>query len=79
MSKQQEKKPLLPPTNKPQKSGLQYTGIAMQMLVPIVIGFFAGMKLDTYFQNKLPICTLILGLTGIAAGIYLAIKDFIKK
>ncbi len=78
MNKPQEKKPL-PQTNKPQKSGLQYTGIAMQMLVPIVIGFFAGMKIDTYLQNKLPIFTLILGLTGIAAGIYLAIKDFIKK
>ncbi len=78
MSKLLEKKPS-PQTNKPQKSGLQYTGIAIQMLVPIVIGFFAGMKLDTYLQNKLPIFTLLFGFTGIAAGIYLAIKDFIKK
>ena len=53
--------------------------MAIQMLVPIVIGFFAGMKLDTYLQNKIPILTLILGLGGVATGIYLAIKDFIKK
>lgn len=78
MSKPQEKKPLRP-TNKPQKSSLQYTGMAMQMLVPIVVGFFAGMKLDQYFQNKIPILTLILGLSGVGLGIYLAIKDFIKK
>ena len=78
MSKPQEKKPL-PQTNKPQKSSLQYTGMAIQMLAPIIIGFFVGMKLDNYLQNKIPILTLILGLGGVAAGIYLAIKDFIKK
>jgi uncharacterized protein YneF (UPF0154 family) len=53
--------------------------MAIQMLVPIVIGFFAGMKLDNYLQNKIPFLTLILGLAGVAIGIYLAIKDFIKK
>jgi hypothetical protein len=78
MSTPQEKKPLRQ-TDKPQKSSLQYTGMAIQMLVPIVIGFFAGMKLDNYLQNKIPILTLILGLGGVATGIYLAIKDFIKK
>jgi F0F1-type ATP synthase assembly protein I len=78
MSTPQEKKPLRP-TNKPQKSSLQYTGMAIQMLVPIVIGFFAGMKLDNYLQNKIPFLTLIFGLGGVATGIYLAIKDFIKK
>ena len=79
MSTPQEKKSPLRPTNKPQKNSLQYTGMAIQMLVPIIVGFFAGMKLDTYLKNKLPIFTLILGLTGVAGGIYLAIKDFIKK
>ena len=53
--------------------------MAIQMLVPIVIGFFAGMKLDNYLQFKTPLFTLALGLSGIAAGIYLAIKDFLKK
>jgi hypothetical protein len=82
MSMPPEKKPLRqtePKSNKPPKSSLQYTGMAMQMLVPIVIGFFAGMKLDNYLQNKIPVLTLILGLGGVAAGIYLAIKDFLKK
>ena len=76
MSKLPEKKPSQPTNN---KSSLQYTGMAIQMMVPIVIGFFAGMKIDTYLANKMPVCTLILGLTGIATGIYLAIKDFLKK
>ena len=82
MSKPPEKKPLQqtePKSDKPQKSSLQYTGMAVQMLVPIIVGFFAGMKIDTYLQNKIPIFTLILGLGGVAAGIYLAIKDFLKK
>lgn len=58
---------------------MKYTGMAFQMLAPIVLGFVGGMKLDNYFGNKIPYLTLLLGLTGIAAGIYLAIKDFIKK
>ncbi len=57
MSKPQEKKPLRQ-TDKPTKNSLQYTGMAIQMLVPIVIGFFAGMKLDSYLQNKIPFLTL---------------------
>ena len=64
---------------RPTKNAMQYTGIAMQMLVPIVIGFLGGMKLDNYLQNKIPVFTLLFGLSGIAIGIYLAIKDFIKK
>jgi F0F1-type ATP synthase assembly protein I len=63
----------------PTKNAMQYTGIAMQMLAPIVIGFLGGMKLDNYLQNKTPIFTLLFGLGGVATGIYLAIKDFIKK
>ena len=78
MSTPQEKKPLRQ-TDKPAKNSLQYTGMAMQMLIPIVIGFVGGMKLDNYLQNKIPYLTLILGLGGVATGIYLAIKDFIKK
>jgi F0F1-type ATP synthase assembly protein I len=75
MSKLPEKKP----SQQTNKSSLQYTGMAIQMLVPIIVGFFLGMKIDNYLQNKIPLCTLILGLSGIAIGIYLAIKDFIKK
>jgi len=75
MSKLPEKKP----SQQTNKSSLQYTGMAIQMMAPIVIGFFVGMKIDNYLQNKLPVCTLILGLSGIATGIYLAIKDFLKK
>lgn len=78
MSKPQEKRPLRQ-TDKPAKSSLQYTGMALQMLASIVLGFFGGMKLDTYLQNNLPVYTLLFGLGGVAAGIYLAIKDFIKK
>jgi hypothetical protein len=82
MNTPQEKKPLRPTkpkSDKPQKSSLEYTGMAMQMLVPILIGFVGGMKLDNYLQNKIPVLTLVLGLGGVATGIYLAIKDFLKK
>ena len=77
MSKLPEKKQPSQPTNS--KSSLQYTGIAVQMLVPILIGFLGGRKLDSYLQNKTPVFTLVFGLSGIVIGIYLAIKDFIKK
>ena len=43
----------------------------------IAIGVFAGIKLDQYFQTP-DIFTVVLSLLGVIAGIYLAIKDFIK-
>jgi F0F1-type ATP synthase assembly protein I len=57
---------------------IKYSSIVFQM--GLVIGLFAwgGQKLDGYFQTKKPWFTIVLSLLGIAGGLYLALKDFIK-
>lgn len=54
--------------------------MAFQIGACIVIGFFGGMKVDEWIGlKKVPVFTLLLGLTGVVAGIYISIKDFLKK
>lgn len=54
--------------------------MAFQMGACIILGFLGGMKLDAWLDNKkVPVFTLLLGLLGVGVGIYISIKDFIKK
>ena len=58
---------------------VRYSGIAFEMLA-IVGGFtFVGWKLDRWLENRLPIFTLILSLSGVCLGIYAAISGFLKE
>jgi hypothetical protein len=52
--------------------------MAFQMGAIIAIGVFGGRKLDEIFGLSKPIFTLVLSLVSVAAGIWLAIKDFLK-
>ncbi|MES2678704.1 MAG: AtpZ/AtpI family protein [Bacteroidota bacterium] len=56
----------------------KYSSLVIQM--GVIIGLFAwgGHKLDAHFQNRKPILTIILSLSGIAIGLYLVLRDFIK-
>lgn len=66
------------PTNS--NSALKYSGMAFQMLACILLGFLGGMKLDEFLGlKKVPVFTLVLGLLGVFVGIYISIKDFLKK
>ena len=72
------------PHKKPQGDNpnniLKYSGMAFQIGACIVIGFFGGMKIDEWLGlKKVPVFTLVLGLFGVVAGIYLSIRDFLKK
>lgn len=53
---------------------LKYSGMAMQMLGTILVFTYGGYKLDAYLQNQVPVWTLILSLTSIAASLYLLIR-----
>ena len=57
----------------------RYSGIAIQMVAIIVIMTLAGVRLDARRESDTPVFTIILSLLGVFAGIYTAIKDFIKK
>ena len=56
----------------------KYGNMVIQMGVVIGLCAWGGTKLDKHFENKKPIFTIILSLVGIFAGMYLALKDFIK-
>ncbi|MFM7770842.1 MAG: AtpZ/AtpI family protein [Bacteroidota bacterium] len=61
------------------KSLLKYTGIASQMAISIGLGVYGGIKLDEVFQTEKPYLTLVFSLTGVVLGMYIAMKDFIRK
>ncbi|MGE0567766.1 MAG: AtpZ/AtpI family protein [Bacteroidia bacterium] len=71
-----DKKPSAP---KPPNSFFKYSNLVFQM--GIVIGLFAwlGAFLDKKYQTSDPWFTICFSLIGIFAGLYLALKDFIKK
>lgn len=60
------------------KDYAKYSAVAFQMAAVIFIGAFGGVKIDEMWQTK-PIFTLILTLMGVAAALYLSVKDFLKK
>lgn len=69
-----------PPRNNNPYSILKYSGMAFQIGACILLGFWGGMKIDEWMGNtKVPIFTVLLGLSGVAVGIYLSIKDLLKK
>lgn len=69
-------------TNKPNnrlKDYAKYSSLAFQMMSIIVIGTFAGFKIDQNIKIKFPIFTLSLSLISVTLAIYIGVKDFLKK
>lgn len=58
---------------------LKYSNLALQMGVTIGLAAWGGNKLDIHYHNKTPVFTIVLSLLGIAAALYLVLKDFIKS
>jgi len=78
---QKQKNQKKAPTNQESK-GLQdfgkYSGLAFQMIAIIAVMTWGGVKLDKVLGLTTPVFTIILSLLGVFAGIYVAVKDFIK-
>jgi len=49
------------------------------MIIIILAGVFAGIKLDKWLLWKFPFFTFIFSILGVAVAIYIAVKDFLKK
>ncbi|MFA7599494.1 MAG: AtpZ/AtpI family protein [Bacteroidales bacterium] len=60
-------------------SYLKYTGLVFQMLAVIILFTLGGVKLDEWISLSFPVFTLVLSFTGVCLGVYIGIKDFIKK
>jgi F0F1-type ATP synthase assembly protein I len=63
-------------------SGLEqyakYTGIAFQMIAIILVFVWGGIKLDEKYRKGEPLFVIIFSLIGVFAGLYIALKDFIR-
>jgi F0F1-type ATP synthase assembly protein I len=56
----------------------RYSSMAIQMLVIILLGVFAGFKLDQWLDTK-PILTVVLSIVSVAISIYAVTKDLLRK
>jgi hypothetical protein len=58
---------------------LKYSGMAIQMGIIILMGAWAGKKLDHHFQFQTPWMTLSGSLLAVAAALYISLKDLISN
>ncbi len=58
---------------------MKYSGMAIQMGVVILIGAYAGRRLDAYFQLDKPYLTVVMSLIAIFAALYLTLKDLLTN
>jgi F0F1-type ATP synthase assembly protein I len=56
----------------------RYSGMAVQMLVIILAGVFAGYKLDQWLQIR-PVLTVIFSIVSVALSIYIVTRDLLRK
>jgi hypothetical protein len=57
----------------------RFSGLAFQMMGTIVLFTYGGYKLDEWQQNKIPVWTLVLSLSSIAASLYMFIRTITKE
>lgn len=67
-----EKRPTL-------ESYARYSGLAFQMFAIIGLGIFGGYKLDQWLKTGFPVFTVLMSIISVAAAIYTAVKDLLKK
>jgi F0F1-type ATP synthase assembly protein I len=63
----------------PLESYARYSSLAFQMFAIIGLGIFGGVKLDQWLGIRIPVFTILFSIISVAAAIYFAIKDLIKK
>lgn len=61
------------------KNYARYSGMAIQLGVTIALGAFIGQRLDKWLSLEAPLMTAFLSLLATIAGIYLLIRDLVKK
>jgi len=52
--------------------------MAFQMLVIILLGVFAGYKMDQWLHIK-PVFTVVFSLSSVVLAIYFVTRDLLKK
>jgi F0F1-type ATP synthase assembly protein I len=67
-----------PSNPKKKNSFLKFSGMALQMMVPIAAGAWAGSELDKKQQTEKPVWTIVLSFIGVIIAIYTVIRT-VKK
>lgn len=57
----------------------RYSSLAVEMVAIILIGTFAGIKLDEWIAWDIPLLTVLFSFGSVLLALYAALKDFIKK
>ena len=56
---------------------IRYSSLAFEMVVIMILGVFAGYKIDEWLDLSFPIFTFVLMILAVVAAIYHAIKKFL--
>ncbi len=56
----------------------KYSGIAVQMIVILLLGVFAGKWLDGHFATETPWFTIVGSLLAIVLALYLPLRDLMR-
>ena len=78
-----EKKSFSPPSKLGKEKGLlreyaRYSNLGFKMIAVILAAFFIGWQLDKWIHTGFPLFTLLFSVGGLAAMLYLLIKDLMK-
>lgn len=63
----------------PLESYARYSSLAFQMFAIIGLGVYGGYKLDQWLEIGFPVFTVLMSIISVAAAIYTAVKDLLKK
>lgn len=63
----------------PLESYARYSSLAFQMFAIIGLGIYGGYKLDQWLEIGFPVFTVLMSIISVAAAIYSAVKDLLKK
>ena len=58
---------------------IAYTNVAFQMIVIILMGVFAGIKLDEYLENEKSIATMVLTLLSVVISMFVVIRKISRN
>ena len=78
-NKEEIKKSKKQPNPSKSNSILRYSGMGLQMGAIMLLGAWAGIKLDKHFDIKNNTFTATLTILAVIIAVYLTIKDLLKN
>lgn len=60
-------------------SFIRYTSLAFEMMAIIVIGTFAGYKIDQWMENEFKGFTLALMILSVIGSVFYSTRNLLKK